>query len=187
MSGSRFGRPRWLGVVEEWDCMRECISVCVCLCMCTLCEQRSHLIYPPWCKGWPSPAQLNAMQMLPLPSSCQSRRCWHSRHAAGAFTAPVIFTKWEITLACPSWPRRLNNAIPKFPLEKWCEVKTSYCVRGMIKKTKGVEGKWVDVWVVREVSYSHSTASLWWCDLLEWQQQLSSLIPAPLSHETALY
>lgn len=30
----------------------------------------------------------------------------------------------------------------------------------MIKKTKGVEGKWVDVWVVREVSYSPSTASL---------------------------
>lgn len=78
--------------------------------------------------------------MLLLPSNCQSRLCWHSQHAAGAFTASVIFTKWEITLACPSRPRRLNNAIPKFPLEKCCEVKTSYCVRGMIKKTKGWGG-----------------------------------------------
>ena len=155
--------------------------MCVCACE-TLCEQTTHLIYPPWCKGWPSPAQLNAMQMLLLPSSCQSCRSWHSRHAAGAFTASVIFTKWEITLACPSWPLRLNTSVLIFPLEN--AVKTLHCVSGMIKTTKGV---WADVWVVKEVSYSHSTASLWRCDLLEWQQWLSSLIPFPLSHETALY
>ena len=53
----------------------------------------------------------------------------------------MIFTKWEITLPCPSWPQRLNYAIPIFPLEKCFEVKTSNCVRGMIKKTKGAGGE----------------------------------------------
>lgn len=124
MSGSGFGRPRQLGVVKQCDCICKCISlyVCVCLCERTLCEQTSHLIYSPWCKGWWLPAQLNAMQMLLLPSGCQSRQSWHSRHATGAFTAPVIFTKWEITLACPSWPGHLNNQIPTSPTEnavKW--------------------------------------------------------------------
>lgn len=179
------GQDSWV-LLRKWDCMSEHISIyCVCPCVRTLCEQRSHLIYPPWCKGWWLPAQLNAMQMLPLPSSCQSCRLWHSQHATGAFTASVIFTKWEITLACPSRPWRLNSKIPIIP--KFCEVKTSHCVRGTIKKTKLMERMWSDAWVVKEVSHSHSTASLWWCDLLEWQQQLSSLIPAPLSHETALY
>lgn len=52
MCGPRFGRPRWLGVVEIARLRagaHKCVCACVCLCKCTLCEQRSHLIYPPWC------------------------------------------------------------------------------------------------------------------------------------------
>lgn len=83
---------------------------------------------------------------------------------AGAFTAPVIFTKWEITPACPKLAATFKQRHPpKFPAGKNAvKVKTSYCARGMIEKTRGGG---VCVWVVREVSCSHSTASLWWCDL----------------------
>jgi len=79
-----------------------------------------------------------------------------------------------------------QRSLPKFPQGKGSGVKTSHCV-WMIKKTKWVGGRWVAAWVgcTREVSYSRSTASLWWCDLPEWQRRLSSLIPAPLSHENS--
>lgn len=118
-------------------CRLVCVLACLLAHVCVHCVNRKIILFTHLgVRGWPLPTQLNAMQMLLLPSSCQSHRRWHSGLAAGAFTLPVIFTKWEITLACLRRPVRKTNALHKFPLENCCEVRTTYLSRRNDKENK---------------------------------------------------